>query len=297
MLSSNITSSFFFEYVCPSLGVVFATAMFTAPVNSLRMSLSKGSLGNLNPTPWAFMTGNCLGWATYGFIKKDIFLVISNVPGLILSIWLNLGALKIQYFQQQLVLKNRGSENLLSFRMEDDDVINNNDGNHNLQSGTETKELEDIEEVALSFDSLTFHEYWLFPILVFWCILLSCVSLIPECNESKELIVGITVNFNLVVFYGAPLSTIVKVIKQRNSLSIHRKTVATGALNSIFWSLYGLAVDDLIIFIPNFCGIVLSVIQTVLCLIFPRKRNISHNQQDEANSDENMNTERQPGLI
>ena len=29
MLSSNITSSFFFEYVCPSLGVVFATAMFT----------------------------------------------------------------------------------------------------------------------------------------------------------------------------------------------------------------------------------------------------------------------------
>lgn len=180
------------------------------------------------------MTGNCLGWATYGFIKKDIFLVISNVPGLILSIWLNLGALKIQYFQQQLVLKNRGSENLLSFRMEDDDVINNNDVNHNLQSGTETKELEDIEEVALSFDSLTFHEYWLFPILVFWCILLSCVALIPEWNESKELIVGITVNFNLVVFYGAPLSTIVKVIKQRNSLSIHRKTVGKYSFIDIY---------------------------------------------------------------
>ena len=65
-----------------------------------------GSLGNLNPTPWAFMTGNsdricivfsitwsisnflikimtgnCIGWIAYSYITLDLFVFFANAPG------------------------------------------------------------------------------------------------------------------------------------------------------------------------------------------------------------------------
>ena len=55
-----MVSDVFFAYVCPSLGVVMSTLMYAAPVNDLNEALVLGKLGNLNPIPWAVMTGNCL---------------------------------------------------------------------------------------------------------------------------------------------------------------------------------------------------------------------------------------------
>ena len=85
-----LSTEFFFEYVCPSLGCVMSAAMYagtnvareslapvdkyadvftnfsfpfvlsTAPVNDLRRALLAGKLGPLNPVPWAVMTGNCM---------------------------------------------------------------------------------------------------------------------------------------------------------------------------------------------------------------------------------------------
>ena len=40
-----------------------------------------------------------------------------------------------------------------------------------------------------------------------------------------------------------------------------------GLLNSFFWSVYGLAILDMIQFIPNFSGFVLSIIQLILCIV------------------------------
>ena len=47
------------EYVCPLLGAIFANLMFAAPLKDVRDAVKNGSLGKLNPTPWAVMTGNC----------------------------------------------------------------------------------------------------------------------------------------------------------------------------------------------------------------------------------------------
>ena len=86
------------DLLCPSLGVVLATLTFAAPVRSLRDRLSaEGSLGHLNPTPWAVMTGNCLGWIGYSYLTGDLFVLMANVPGLLVSVWLNVGACKLQY--------------------------------------------------------------------------------------------------------------------------------------------------------------------------------------------------------
>ena len=45
-------------YVCPTIGAILSTLAFAAPIRTLRSSMMDGSLGNLNPTPWAFMTGD-----------------------------------------------------------------------------------------------------------------------------------------------------------------------------------------------------------------------------------------------
>merc|ERR1719350_2249645 len=43
------------------------------------------------------MTGNCIGWVTYSFLIQDYFVFLANAPGIIISIWLNFGAVKLQY--------------------------------------------------------------------------------------------------------------------------------------------------------------------------------------------------------
>lgn len=57
-------------YVLPTFGVILGSCMFFAPVPALLSALRRGSLGDLNPLPWAFMLGNTLGWTTYSFLTK-----------------------------------------------------------------------------------------------------------------------------------------------------------------------------------------------------------------------------------
>lgn len=86
------------EYVCPVLGVVAANLMWLAPVKDLRSAVRQGAgLGDLNPTPWAFMLGNCVGWSSYGVLASNWFVFWGNYPGFLIACWLNLGAVKLLY--------------------------------------------------------------------------------------------------------------------------------------------------------------------------------------------------------
>jgi len=81
------------------MGSILASVMFAAPVRDLRQALIDGSLGALNPFPWSFCAGNCLGWVVYGYYTRDPFVVAANLPGFVLSIWLCSGASKLQYLE------------------------------------------------------------------------------------------------------------------------------------------------------------------------------------------------------
>jgi solute carrier family 50 protein (sugar transporter) len=102
------TEEIVFDYLCPFLGCLIASTLFAAPVNDLRKALKERTLGPLNPNPWAVLTGNCLGWSSYAYYTNDPFILASNLPGLILSFWLNIGACKLQYLAQvDLLLKQQ----------------------------------------------------------------------------------------------------------------------------------------------------------------------------------------------
>ena len=85
------------EFICPCLGAILGNLMFVAPFKDMKKALHDGSLGDLNPTPWAFMLGSSLGHVTYGIFLQNLWIFFANFFGLIISIWFNLGAVKLLY--------------------------------------------------------------------------------------------------------------------------------------------------------------------------------------------------------
>lgn len=85
-------------WICPVVGIFFTNSMFLAPLKDLQTAVNNGQgLNGLNPTPWAFMLGICLGWTAYAIMTKDWFLFFADGPGTLVSVWLNMGAIKLLY--------------------------------------------------------------------------------------------------------------------------------------------------------------------------------------------------------
>jgi len=94
------------------------------------------------------------------------------------------------------------------------------------------------------------------------------------CAPSRDAMItvyGALSNVILLGYYGAPLSTIGKVIKERTSKSIYLPTVLVNGINGVFFSIYALAIQDMLLFTPNAIGAALAAIQILLCLVFPSK--------------------------
>ena len=119
------------------------------------------------------------------------------------------------------------------------------------------------------------HEHMVMGAVIIWTVIFSIIALVDMTQRTRELIVGVCFNVNLLFFYGAPLSSIAQVLKERNSASIHIWTMVTNTANCCFWSAYGVALLDPIIYVPNGLGASLGFAQVVLVMLFPR------NTQDE----------------
>jgi solute carrier family 50 protein (sugar transporter) len=99
----------------------------------------------------------------------------------------------------------------------------------------------------------------------------TCAFFLPDAKAMAGLY-GLVNNAILLLYYGAPLSTIGKVLKDRSAASIYFPTVAVNGLNGCFWSTYALAINDWYLFVPNAIGASLAAIQAVLCVIFGTKK-------------------------
>jgi solute carrier family 50 protein (sugar transporter) len=255
---------------------------FTAPVQDLRRALQQGSLGALNPFPWAMMTGNCLGWIVYGFYTRDAFVFAANVPGLILSFWLNMGAAKLQYFalrddikQHQPVQPVREDWDASPAIMEaDDDVLDEfpdggvvaSEHHGSMDSSGGSNGGANLGELLV----LVPQEQALLRILLGWAAVITYVGWLSSSTNPAATI-GVVVNVNLVFFYGAPLQRVQTVVVERNSESIHVPTMVMNWMNTTFWILYGFAKGDFVIIVPNVLGLSLGLLQGVLCVMFPRR--------------------------
>jgi solute carrier family 50 protein (sugar transporter) len=266
------------EYVCPGLGVLIGSYMFSAPIRDLKKAVERGHLGDLNPTPWALMLGNCCGWVTYGLLLPNLWIFFANAPALVLSVWLNMGAAKLQYqeFRAKEMKKSFAVSLETSSRLGDSEnlsVPQTGDSNQETpQEGKTGGPLQKLTEVTAptTKQAPAPQETIMLVMVLIWLTTISLISLADISQSTKELIVGCVVNVNLVFFYGAPLSTIRTVLQTRNSASIHLLTMATNTANGAFWGAYGLAVLDPFVYVPNGLGAALGVVQIFLVLTFPR---------------------------
>ncbi|OEU07398.1 hypothetical protein FRACYDRAFT_197687 [Fragilariopsis cylindrus CCMP1102] len=257
--------------------------MFAAPLRDLQnaVSIGQNGLGDLNPTPWAFMLGNCIGWTTYGIITNNWFIFWANYPGFLISCWLNLGAVKLLYsYHHQQIARTS--------------IVNYLTQSQQLQQASQQLALLNVNDDDNDNDDdevVTPHERLIMGIIVLWTLVVSGIGFysvittssntdvdttINDTNNSNnnipQLIVGYIVNLNLIFFYGAPLSAIQTVLKTKQNNTLHVPTMITNTLCSIFWTAYAVApqINDPFIYVPNGLGVLLGLIQFILYMIFPR---------------------------
>jgi solute carrier family 50 (sugar transporter) len=290
-------STIILEYVCPAMGTILANLMFSAPYKDIQVAIQqRGQLGDLNPTPWAFMLGNCCGWVTYSFLRQNYWIFFANAPGFVLSVYLNMGAAKLQY-QGHRAQEMRKSFATYLVQQQKQEEAESSTWTVSQGNGTSLEQILDTTTSTptrprvtppKTKDAMTIawevtsqatpapapHESIVLGIVVVWVTCIAVVALVgPTVGmtaETRQWIVGILVNLNLVFFYGAPLSTIVTVLQTKNSSSIHLWTMMTNTGNGAFWTAYGLAVHDSFISIPNGLGTLLGIIQMMLCMTVPR---------------------------
>jgi len=255
-----------------------------APYKSVKKAVAQGFLGDLNPTPWAFMLGNTCGWVAYSFLLNNYWIFFGNCPGFLLSVWLNLCAAKLQCQDYRVKEMRRSFVTYLEKQDADQssrklEISNNGETiNEQNQNGADKNAVTDWASLALQVTTQSKpapapHEKVVISIVILWVIILSTVSLGKDLfsQTTKEFIVGIVVNINLCFFYGGPLSTIATVLKTRNTTSIHIWTMTTNTANGAFWTAYGIAVQDYFISIPNGIGVLLGLVQGALVFLFPRQ--------------------------
>ena len=270
---SFFLSPFVIAGAVPLLTLWTSSFRIPAPFRDIKAAVDRGFLGDLNPTPWAFMTGNCLGWVAYSYILQNLFLFFANAPGLMLSVYYNMCAVKLQYEHHRAQEMRTSFVTFLesSRGLQLDDPHN---GENAWQKAVDLGRLV-LQVTSQKTPAPAGQEKLVTGMVLVWLAVISIILFADFDNRTRQLIVGVVVNANLLFFYGAPLSTIFRVLKTRNSASINIPTMVTNTLNGAFWTAYGSAVNDAFIYVPNGIGAALGVIQFFLCLLFPRRPTIA----------------------
>jgi uncharacterized protein with PQ loop repeat len=215
-----------FEYI--------AINITSAPTKSLRDALQRHSLGPLNPFPFVIQMGANFGWIVYGYSTHNLFVVAANTPGLFCSLWMNFGAMKIEYFDYVLL--------------------------------PDCNKIRQKNVSWFSQATMTDQERMLFTLLGSWTAVLALAALFSSILGNSATVIGIAVNLNYVLYFGAPLEKMLQVIQTEDASSIHIPTMILSFFNASFWVLYGYRCKDLVLVIPSAAGAVLCLMQAALIL-------------------------------
>lgn len=90
----------------------------------------------------------------------------------------------------------------------------------------------------------------------------------PESNVVRNNVLGFLADAALVIFYATPLAAVAKVIREKDASSIHWPLALASMINSVLWTVFGLAIKDYFIMAPNFFGVAFCSLQLFLILIY-----------------------------
>lgn len=203
--------------IVPTVATGLANGMFFSGLPEVINLKSAGSLGEFNPLPMPIIFANCLSWLIYSFLKKDIFIMLSNAPGLLLATWYVMTVVRLATPEKSAV----------------------------------------VEKTMMTLTA------------VHIAVAVGCIFLNLDRSQMVTTY-GVLCNVILLAYYGAPLSTIGSVLASKSSASIYLPTVLVNGINGSFFSIYALAIGDMLLLAPNAIGAALAAIQILLCVVFPK---------------------------
>jgi solute carrier family 50 protein (sugar transporter) len=250
------------------------THTLTYTHQDVQQALTANDLGPLNAIPWAVMLGNTLGWVSYGLLRHNWFIFFANAPGFVLSIYFNATAVKLLHYAAATTTSPASSGRLVGggssaptaplTRSADAAVPGSvvvvvkapmsepTEGSTDSPLPAAEPPLASMvvmPVVAPTTNSslplpprniyqqrLQTQERLVLAMVLVWMAVLTAVIAVQSWDDdTRQLVTGLTVNANLVFFYGAPLSTIRHVWRTRSSASLHGPTVVRNTLNGVFW--------------------------------------------------------------
>lgn len=84
-----------------------------------------------------------------------------------------------------------------------------------------------------------------------------------------------------VIFFASPLSTIFQVLRTKSGASIHIPLAITAGISTFLWTVYGIALADWFLIVPNGLATIFSTIQLVLVFIFRKASSPEPERQNE----------------
>ncbi|KAL3768521.1 LOW QUALITY PROTEIN: hypothetical protein ACHAW5_006717 [Stephanodiscus triporus] len=215
------------EYVCPLLGCIVAYVMFMALMSDevaillmlllfyfqtyfvlfIETTSSAGegcARGRHQWYAW-ILESYAMGRHDWQLRRMNLFVLVPNAYGFMVSVWLNMAAVKLQYSDRMAASLRSSFVQLL-------------DSNRKSFRGLDRRE--NIKDAAVGGGGDA-------PVQTFANLRKMALEITTQKAEAPaphekvwKLVIGIIANINTFFFYGAPLSTIVTVLKTRDSRQV-----------------------------------------------------------------------------
>ena len=193
-------------------------------------------MNDLNPLPFCFMYGNCLGWTIYGYLCNDYFITTSNFPGAALGAFYMASVMHVCGYEVALLDNEIWTSSL-------------EDGEGKVDSVAEKEERSRLRQTReQQFTTLTIF-LWACPLMWGFLGTLSFTYFVPELGNrgtnTAMLIIGSMCGVFAMAYFASPLSTAYQVIKEGDASSLYPPMVIANIINCSCWVVYGyFAIED-----------------------------------------------------
>lgn len=137
---------------------------------------------------------------------------------------------------------------------------------------------------------LQYMEYLLYGGTMYWVILgfVACVAFKNDLSKQQE-IFGTSSMICSVLYYAAPLTSLYKIIATKDASSLYAPLICVNATASSMWTIYGFAIGNVNIIVPNVLGVALCASQLILLAVFGRKAVAGDDMKKKLNDDPTSN--------
>eukprot|EP01032_Pedospumella_encystans_P027521 gene27521-31105_t len=114
------------------------------------------------------------------------------------------------------------------------------------------------------------------------------VAFVGENDERERAaaVIGNTAMCFNILYYFAPLSSALTVVRTMNSASLYAPLLALNLANALLWMCYGLAIGDVIVITPNVLGTIVSGGLLVLSFLIPKREKVPDEPKENFAFDE-----------